>query len=262
MIQIQRWKSTSSVELVDNARILSSLAHVTKSLRVTQRATRPRLPFIKEGGQVMRAQMQALQADKEDAERQAEEVRPSKSKGKWVEQDVVHQYPGDVTVWTMCLVTVHVTYAEFIVFVTHRRGLSYFACYLHTSRSTLPCTEDPLRGCNPYVVAGRLAALDPSLTILILKFTRNLAPTSTTMTLNFGNPSPRHNGCAPIVPCAHCVGGGSSVDAMWYTRGPATYFGPLPIGHRICVLNPLLATQVRLRILYMLTTSRLLSAIL
>ncbi|KAG2054495.1 FAD/NAD(P)-binding domain-containing protein [Suillus hirtellus] len=87
------------------------------------------------------------------------------------------------------------------------------------------------------VVAGCLAALDPLLMILILKggqhtlnqpvhvqpckFTRHLAPTSTTMTFNIGNPSPRLNGRAPIVPCAHCIGGGST---MCYTCGPASDF--------------------------------------
>ncbi|KAG2117113.1 GMC oxidoreductase-domain-containing protein [Suillus discolor] len=95
-------------------------------------------------------------------------------------------------------------------------------------------------GSTACVVAGRLATLDPSLTILILeggqhilnqaahvrpyKFTSHLVPTSTTMTFNVGNPSPRLNGRAPIVPCAHCVGGGSSVNAMCYTRGPASDF--------------------------------------
>ncbi|KAG1859687.1 hypothetical protein F4604DRAFT_1957940 [Suillus subluteus] len=44
------------------------------------------------------------------------------------------------------------------------------------------------------------------------------------MTLNVGNPSPRLNGRAPIVRSAHCIGGGSSVNAMVYTRAPASDF--------------------------------------
>ncbi|KAG1835725.1 GMC oxidoreductase-domain-containing protein [Suillus variegatus] len=95
-------------------------------------------------------------------------------------------------------------------------------------------------GTTACVVAGRLAAWDPSLSILILeggqhtldqaahvqpyRFTSHQAPTSTTMTFNVGNPSPRLNGRAPIVPCAHCIGGGSSVNAMFYTRAPASDF--------------------------------------
>lgn len=44
------------------------------------------------------------------------------------------------------------------------------------------------------------------------------------MTFNIGNPSPHLNGRAPIVHCAHCVGGGSSVNFMNYTRSPASDF--------------------------------------
>ncbi|KAG1761216.1 GMC oxidoreductase-domain-containing protein [Suillus occidentalis] len=44
------------------------------------------------------------------------------------------------------------------------------------------------------------------------------------MTFNVGNPSPHLNGRAPIVHCAHCVGGGSSVNFMNYTRSPASDF--------------------------------------
>ncbi|KAG1812577.1 GMC oxidoreductase-domain-containing protein [Suillus subaureus] len=88
------------------------------------------------------------------------------------------------------------------------------------------------------VVAGRLAAYDPSLRILILEagqhtlskpihvqpyqFPFNQAPTSTTVTFNIGNPSPRLNGRAPIVPCGRCVGGSSCVNFMVYTRAPAS----------------------------------------
>ncbi|KIK39679.1 GMC oxidoreductase [Suillus luteus UH-Slu-Lm8-n1] len=88
------------------------------------------------------------------------------------------------------------------------------------------------------VVAGRLAAYDPSLKILILEagqhslnkpihvqpyqYPFNQAPTSTTVTFNIGNPSPSLNGRAPIVPCGRCVGGGSCVNFMVYTRAPAS----------------------------------------
>ncbi|KAG2344723.1 alcohol oxidase [Suillus weaverae] len=95
-------------------------------------------------------------------------------------------------------------------------------------------------GSTACVVAGRLAACDPSLRILILEggqhslnkaahvqpyqYFTHQAPTSTTMTFNIGNPSPHLNGRAPIVHCAHCVGGGSSVNFMNYTRSPASDF--------------------------------------
>ncbi|KAG1799376.1 GMC oxidoreductase-domain-containing protein [Suillus plorans] len=95
-------------------------------------------------------------------------------------------------------------------------------------------------GSTACVVAGRLAACDSSLRILILEggqhtldkaahvqpyqYFTHLAPTSTTMTLNIGNSSSHLNGRAPIVQCAHCVGGGSSVNFMNYTRSPASDF--------------------------------------
>ncbi|KAG2357740.1 GMC oxidoreductase-domain-containing protein [Suillus spraguei] len=95
-------------------------------------------------------------------------------------------------------------------------------------------------GTTACVVAGRLAAWDPSLSILILEggphtlnqaahvqpyqFPSHQARRSTTLTFNVGNPSPSLNGRAPVVPCAHCIGGGSSVNAMVYTRAPASDF--------------------------------------
>ncbi|KAG1746079.1 GMC oxidoreductase-domain-containing protein [Suillus lakei] len=95
-------------------------------------------------------------------------------------------------------------------------------------------------GTTACVVAGRLAAYDPSLRILILEagqhtlneaahvqpyqYTFHLAPTSTTVTWIVGNPSPHLNGRAPIVSCGRCVGGGSSVNFLVYTRAPASDF--------------------------------------
>ncbi|KAG2755339.1 GMC oxidoreductase [Suillus brevipes Sb2] len=93
-------------------------------------------------------------------------------------------------------------------------------------------------GTTACVIAGRLAAYDPSLRILLLEagqhsldkpihvqpyqYPLNQAPTSTTVTFNIGNPSPSLNGRAPIVPCGRCVGGGSCVNFMVYTRAPAS----------------------------------------
>ncbi|KAG1750337.1 GMC oxidoreductase-domain-containing protein [Suillus paluster] len=95
-------------------------------------------------------------------------------------------------------------------------------------------------GTTACVVAGRLAACDPSLRILILEggqhtlnkaahvqpyqYPTHVAPTSTTMTLYVGNSTPSLNGRAPMVPCGRCVGGGSNVNVMLYTRAPASDF--------------------------------------
>ncbi|KAJ8591710.1 alcohol oxidase [Rhizopogon salebrosus TDB-379] len=95
-------------------------------------------------------------------------------------------------------------------------------------------------GTTACVAAGRLAACDPSLKILILEagphtlnkaahvqpylYLSHISPRGTTLTFNFGNPSPNLNGRAPVVSCGHCVGGGSSVNLMGYTRAPASDF--------------------------------------
>ncbi|KAH7908608.1 GMC oxidoreductase-domain-containing protein [Hygrophoropsis aurantiaca] len=88
------------------------------------------------------------------------------------------------------------------------------------------------------VAAGRLAAADPFLKVLILeagKHTLNqdahttpfmsishLAPTSTTVTFHVANPSEHLNGRAPIVPTGRCVGGGSCVNFQIYARASAS----------------------------------------
>ncbi|OAX37943.1 alcohol oxidase [Rhizopogon vinicolor AM-OR11-026] len=93
-------------------------------------------------------------------------------------------------------------------------------------------------GTTACVVAGRLAAYDSSLKILILEggphtfneaahvqphqARTHHAEASITMTSYIGNPSPHLNGRAPTVSCAHCVGGGSSLNFMAYTRAPAS----------------------------------------
>ncbi|OJA10235.1 hypothetical protein AZE42_10255 [Rhizopogon vesiculosus] len=93
-------------------------------------------------------------------------------------------------------------------------------------------------GTTACVIAGRLAAYDSSLKILILeggphtfneaahvqpyKYFTHQAEGSITMTTYVGNPSPHLNGRAPTISCGHCVGGGSSVNYMVYTRAPAS----------------------------------------
>jgi alcohol oxidase len=85
-------------------------------------------------------------------------------------------------------------------------------------------------GATACVVAGRLAAYDSSLKILILEggehtldkpahvqpyqYPFHMAPTSTTLTFNFGNPSPHLNGRSLLVPSGRSVGGGSTINCL------------------------------------------------
>ncbi|KAF5368003.1 hypothetical protein D9758_004392 [Tetrapyrgos nigripes] len=87
------------------------------------------------------------------------------------------------------------------------------------------------------LTAGRLAAVDPSLKILLLeagphirnidthvqpaRYFRNLL-VNETVTYQIGNPSKALNGRAPIVPIGRCVGGGSAVNFQMYTRASAS----------------------------------------
>ncbi|KAI0744641.1 alcohol oxidase-like protein [Earliella scabrosa] len=93
-------------------------------------------------------------------------------------------------------------------------------------------------GTTGCVVAGRLAAADPSLSILVVEAgptTRNddlhtqparylyhLRPETSTIKFNVGRESAALGGRAPVVPCGQCVGGGSSVNFTMYTRAAAS----------------------------------------
>ncbi|THG94131.1 hypothetical protein EW026_g7277, partial [Hermanssonia centrifuga] len=93
-------------------------------------------------------------------------------------------------------------------------------------------------GTSSCLIAGRLADADPSLKILIVeagphtqddlahtqpaRYLSHLAPTSKTVTFVAANPEPELGGRQTIVPCGHCVGGGSSVNFMMYTRAAAS----------------------------------------
>lgn len=67
---------------------------------------------------VLQAQMQALQAEKEDANKKVEEMRAVMGKGKWVDRPIA---PGQST--KMRLMSLHAPYAEYVQFITHLRTI-------------------------------------------------------------------------------------------------------------------------------------------
>ncbi|KAF8627066.1 hypothetical protein AX17_006405 [Amanita inopinata Kibby_2008] len=93
-------------------------------------------------------------------------------------------------------------------------------------------------GAAACVTAGRLAAADPSLRILVIEagphtrdlpehvqpamYFRNLRSAAETFTFHVGKPSQSLGGRAPIVPAGRCLGGGSGINFMMYTRASAS----------------------------------------
>ena len=90
------------------------------------------------------------------------------------------------------------------------------------------------------IIAGRLAAADPKLSVLVIEggannhneptvvhpalFLNHLAPTSTTAIFYKGNKAEQLGGREPIVPSGGTLGGGSSINFMMYTRAQRSDF--------------------------------------
>lgn len=87
-------------------------------------------------------------------------------------------------------------------------------------------------GCVP---TGRLANLDHKLQVLCIEagennlnnpwvyrpgiYPKNMKLDSSTATFYYSRPSEWLDGRRAVVPCAHILGGGSSINFMMYTRG-------------------------------------------
>ena len=101
-------------------------------------------------------------------------------------------------------------------------GEIFYLCFFSAISRLLP------GGACGCLIAGRLAAADPSLRLLILEagpHTRGLNvhrqparymthqdPAAKMFTFNVAKPSEKVGDRAVVVPCARCVGGGSSVN--------------------------------------------------
>lgn len=100
-----------------------------------------------------------------------------------------------------------------------------FAC---DCRGLQTHAHSTLGGTAACVVAGRLAALDPSLKILIIegghhsrdvpfhvhpcRYVEHLAPSTTTLSAYAGKPSTHLDGRSVVITCGRSVGGGSAVN--------------------------------------------------
>lgn len=101
-------------------------------------------------------------------------------------------------------------------------------------------TVSLLGGTAGCIIAGRLAAADPNLSILVIEqgqdnynvptitnpalYLTHLAPTSTTALFYKGNKAAQLADREAIVPSGGTLGGGSSINFMMYTRAQRSDF--------------------------------------
>ena len=114
---------------------------------------------------------------------------------------------------------------------------SLFACLTEFDNMTIPDEVDIIvvgGGSSGCVPAGRLANLDHKLQVLLIEagesnlnnpwvyrpgiYPRNMKLDSKTATFYYSRPSEWLDGRRAVVPCAHILGGGSSINFMMYTR--------------------------------------------
>ncbi|KAJ6582960.1 proline-rich protein [Mycena vulgaris] len=98
---------------------------------------------------IMQQQMQTLQAEKEDAERKAREMQVVMGKGKWVDRR-----SGSMLVKETRLLSSHLPYQEFLMFVAHLRSV-------HPSSSSPPAMTTLL----PMAFLARLSSEDSEPTV-------------------------------------------------------------------------------------------------
>ncbi|KAG7448750.1 uncharacterized protein BT62DRAFT_929843 [Guyanagaster necrorhizus] len=108
-----------SASLFDQANTMVAEARYSKALSEQKvEEAEIALKGAEEAVAVMQQQMQALQADKEEADKRALEIRVSMGKGKWAERR------EDGSLWRpLRLICSHLPYQEFLLFVAHLRTL-------------------------------------------------------------------------------------------------------------------------------------------
>ncbi|SJK98574.1 uncharacterized protein ARMOST_01842 [Armillaria ostoyae] len=139
-----------SASLFDQANTMVAEARYSKALSERKvEAAEIALKGAEEAVALMQQQMQALQADKEEADKRALSIRVSMGKGKWVERrgDGSLQRP-------LRLICSHLPYQEFLLFVAHLRTL-------HTSTPTPPTMSTLL----PLPFIARLLSEDSEPTV-------------------------------------------------------------------------------------------------
>ncbi|KAG6377585.1 hypothetical protein JVT61DRAFT_15403 [Boletus reticuloceps] len=101
-----------------NTMVAEARLNQAKSERKVQDAEQA-LKIAEDAVKDMQVQMQAFQAKKEAAERDAQEAKLTMGKGKWVERD--DSRVGEIP--SIRFMTTHAPHAEFLAFVAHLRGL-------------------------------------------------------------------------------------------------------------------------------------------
>ncbi len=107
---------------------------------------------------------------------------------------------------------------------------THLCSYYPAHRTLVTARQSCIGGTSGCVVAGRLAAADPTLSILVIeagpptrdddlhtqpaRYRYHLRPETTTIKFHTAHESAALGGRAPVVPCGQCVGGGSSVNCM------------------------------------------------
>ncbi|KAJ7735793.1 proline-rich protein [Mycena metata] len=124
-------------------------AHAMSERRVEQAETA--LKGAEEMVGIMQQQMQELQTDKDDAERKAREMQAVMGKGKWVDR---RSASGSVLVKETRLLSSHLPYQEFLMFVAHLRSV-------HPSSTAPPAMTTLL----PMAFLARLSSEDSEPTV-------------------------------------------------------------------------------------------------